>query len=161
MLLIILSLLLEFSKSIGELKENNPISKLISMVNMEIIDKSMQDLPRRIEFDFLQMVSKMINVKKEYSLNEAESAYLVFKWISENIKIDYYDEDSDDPIKAYNSGKDGSKSLSSLFNKFSYYLKVASDSISGYLKYGNMRMQFKAIKIILGIMLKLKENIIY
>ena len=41
---IILSLLLKLSKSIGELKENNSISKLISMVNMEIIDKSLQNL---------------------------------------------------------------------------------------------------------------------
>ena len=135
MFLIILSLLSKLSKSIGELKENNSVSKLISMVRTEIIDKSLQDLPRRKEVEFLQMISKMINARKEYSLNEAESAYLVFKWISENIKINFYDEDLDDPINAYNSGKGTPKSLCSLFNNMSKYLKVVSGSISGYLKW--------------------------
>ena len=135
--LIILSLLSKLSKSIGELKENNSVSKLISMVRMEIIDKSLQDLPRRKEVDFLQMVSKMVNARQEYSLNEAESAYLVFKWISYNIRINLYEEGLDDPIEAYNSGKGTPKALSSLFTKISYYLKVVSDSISGYLKWVN------------------------
>ena len=132
--LIIISLLSKLSKSIEDLKEHNSVSKLISMVRTEIIDKSLQDLPRRKEVQFLQMVSKMINARKEYSLNEAESAYLVFKWISENIQVNYYDKDLDDPINVYNSGKGTPKALSSLFNNFSYYLKVVSDSISGYLK---------------------------
>ena len=133
--LIVISLLINLSKSIEEFIENNSVSKLISMVRTEIIDKSLQDLPRRKEVEFLQMISKMINARKEYSLNEAESAYLVFKWISENIKFNYYDEDLDDPINAYNSGKGTPKSLCSLFNNMSKYLKVVSDSISGYLKW--------------------------
>ena len=132
--LIIISLLSKLSKSIEDLKEHNSVSKLISMVRTEMIDKSLQDLPRRKEVQFLQMVSKMINARKEYSLNEAESAYLVFKWISENIQVNYYDKDLDDPINVYNSGKGTPKALSSLFNNFSYYLKIVSDSISGYLK---------------------------
>ena len=135
--LIILSLLSQLSKSNGELKENNSVSKLISMVRMEIIDKSLQDLPRRKEVNFLQMVSKMVNARKEYSLNEAESAYLVFKWISYNINIRLYEEDLDDPIEAYNLGKGTPKALSSLYNRISYYLKIVSDSISGYLKWVN------------------------
>ena len=58
----------------------------------------------------------MINAKKEYSLNEEESAYLVFKWISNNnIKINFFNEDLDDPLKAYNSGIGTPKSLCSLF----------------------------------------------
>jgi hypothetical protein len=113
------------------------------MVRTEIIDKSLQDLPRRKEVEFLQMVSKMINAKKEYSLNETESAYLVFKWISLNIKVNLFDEDLDDPMKAYNSGIGTPKSLSSLYNKFSYYLKVVSDSISGYLKWSNLSHIFE------------------
>ena len=142
--LIVISLLLNLSKSIKEFIENNSVSKLISMVRTEIIDKSLQDLPRRKEVEFLQMISKMINARKEYSLNEAESAYLVFKWISENIKINFYDEDLDDPINAYNSGKGTPKSLCSLFNNMSKYLKVVSDSISGYLKWGNYSHQIQS-----------------
>ena len=47
--LIILSLLFNLSECIGELIENSSISKLISMVRMEIIDKSLSGLPRREE----------------------------------------------------------------------------------------------------------------
>jgi hypothetical protein len=81
LLLIILSLLSKLSKSIGESIENNSVSKLISMVRLEIIDQVLKDLPRIKEANILQMVSKMVSAKKEYSLNEAESAYIVFKWI--------------------------------------------------------------------------------
>jgi transglutaminase/protease-like cytokinesis protein 3 len=108
------------------------------MVRIEIIDKSLQDLPRKEEVNFLQMVNKMVNAKKEYSFNEVESAYLVFKWISQNIDIIFFNEDLDEPINAYNSGKGTSKALSSLFNNFCTYLKVKSNSISGYLKWRNL-----------------------
>ena len=92
-----------------------------------------------MEVDILQMISKMVNAKKEYSLNEAESAYLVFKWISENVFTSSNEENLDDPINVYNSGKGNSKGFSSLFNHFCSYLKVTSDSISGYQKYPNYR----------------------
>jgi hypothetical protein len=130
------------SKCSEELKGNNSISKLISMVRTEIIDKSLQDLPYRKEVNFYKWLVKC-NAKKEYSLNEEESAYLVFKWISLNIKVNLFDEDLDDPMKAYNSGIGTPKSLSSLYNKFSYYLKVVSDSISGYLKWSNLSHIFE------------------
>ena len=133
--LIILSLLSKLSKSIEESIENNSVSKLISMVRLEIIDQSLKDLPRIKEANILQMVSKMIKAKQDNSLNEAESAYLVFKWIAQNIWIDFNDENSDDPINAYNSGRGSPKALSSLFNNISTFLKVKSDSISGYLKW--------------------------
>ena len=136
LLLIILSLLSKLSKCSEELKGNNSISKLISMVRTEIIDKSLQDLPYRKEVNFYKWLVKC-NAKKEYSLNEEESAYLVFKWISNNIKINFSIEDLDDTLKVYNSGIGTTKSLCSLFNNFSYYLKVKSDSIPGYLKWAN------------------------
>ena len=132
--LIVLSLLSNMTKSIEELKENKSISKLISMVRTEIVDKSLSDLPRQKEANILQMVSKMVNAKKEYSLNEAESAYLVFKWISENLFVSFNNKYSDDPINAYNSGDGSPKALSFLFDNICTFLKVKSGSISGYLK---------------------------
>ena len=85
--LIVISILLNLSESNEKLIDNNSVSKLISMVRMEIIDKSLKDLPRRKDANILKMVSKMVNAKEKYSLNEAESAYLIFKWISENIEM--------------------------------------------------------------------------
>ena len=34
------------------------------------------------------MILEMSNVKKEYAMTDAESAYFVFKWIGQNIEID-------------------------------------------------------------------------
>ena len=45
--LIVISILLNLSESNEKLIDNNSVSKLISMVRMEIIDKSLKDLPRR------------------------------------------------------------------------------------------------------------------
>ena len=113
------------------------------MIRMEIIDKSLLYLPKRKEVNILQMVNQMVKAKEEYTLNEAESAYLIFKWISQNIEINFYDEDLDDPINSYNSGKGTPKSLSSLFNNICTFLKVESDSISGYLKWANKDYEIK------------------
>ena len=104
------------------------------MVRTEIVDKSLSDLPRIKEANILQMVSKMVSAKKEYSLNEAESAYLIFKWISENLYFSFNNEYSDDPINAYNSLDGSPKALSSLFDNICSFLKVKSGSISGYLR---------------------------
>ena len=81
----------------------------------------------------------MIKAKEEYSFNEAESAFLVFKWICQNIGINFYDEDLDNPINAYTSGEGTQKALSSLFNNICTFFKINSDSISGYLKWINSK----------------------
>ena len=102
---------------------------------MEIIDKSLLYLPKREEVNILQMVKQMVNAQEKYSLNEAESAYLAFKWIAQNIRNDFYKEEgSDEPITVYNSGSGNPKGISSLFNNICMFLNVVSDSISGYLK---------------------------
>ena len=107
------------------------------MVRLEIIEQSLKDLPRRKDVNILQMIRNMIKAKQDYSLNEAESAYLVFKWIAQNIWVDFVDENLDDPINAYSSERGSPKALSSLFTHISTFLKVESDSISGYLKSEN------------------------
>ena len=128
--LFILFLLLNWS-------EGNSVSRLKEMVRMDIIDKSLLYLPKRNEVNILQMIRQMIKAKEEYSFNEAESAYLLFKWISENIEFGFNEETADDPISAYNLGKGTSKAISSLFNNICNFLKVVSGSISGYLKWPN------------------------
>ena len=74
-----------------------------------------------------------LNAKDEYLLNDAESAYLAYQWITENIKY-VYSEESEDPEKVYNSGKGNTQGISSLFNRICQYLKIESGSILGYLK---------------------------
>ena len=136
-ILLILSLLSNLSKCNEDSIINSSISKLIGMVRMEIIDKSLLYLPKRKEVNILQMVKQMTEAKEKYSLNEVESAYLVFKWIAQNIIHNFYNEESDEPITVYNSGWGNPKGISSLFNNICMFLNVVSDSISGYLKFAD------------------------
>ena len=138
-ILLILSLLSNLSKCNEDSIINRSISKLIGMVRMEIIDKSLLYLPKRKEVNILQMVKQMTEAKEKYSLNEVESAYLVFKWIAQNIIHNFYNEESDEPITVYNSGWGNPKGISSLFNHMCMFLNVVSDSISGYLKFADFR----------------------
>ena len=133
-ILFILSLFSNFSECIEESLQNNNVSKLIGMVRTEIIDKSLLYLPKRKEVNILQMINQMMKEKDKYSLNEAESVYLVFKQISQIFVTSNKDEESDDPIYVYNSGKGTPNGISSLFNNICTFLRVVSDSISGYLK---------------------------
>jgi len=94
--------------------DNNSISKLIGMVRTEIIDKILLHLPKREDVNLLQMIREMIKAKEENSFNDTESAYLVFKWIAQNIKTEYIGKHIDEPTSVYNSGKGFTKGMSSL-----------------------------------------------
>lgn len=109
-------------------------SKLIGIVRIEIIDQILLHLPKRKEVNILQMIRQMMKAKEEYSFNDTESAYLVFKWIFQNIKTNY-NWDSEEPINVYNSGEGSSNGISSLFNNMCMLLKVETGSIPGYLKW--------------------------
>ena len=61
-------------------------SSLLDNVRKEIIDKALLYLPKRVNVNFLKMSNEMLNAKIEYSMNEEESAYFVYKWIAQNIE---------------------------------------------------------------------------
>ena len=130
--------LLNLSKCNENSIYNNSISKLIGMVRTEIIDKILLHLPKREDVNLFQMIREMIKAKEENSFNDTESAYLVFKWITKNIKAEYIGDHIDEPTSAYSLGKGSTKGMSSLFNNMCNLLKVESGSISGYLKWTNI-----------------------
>jgi hypothetical protein len=66
--LIALSLLSNLAKSNGELKDNNSISKLISMVRTEIVDKSLSDLPRKKKLIYYKWLVKWLMQRKNIPL---------------------------------------------------------------------------------------------
>ena len=55
-----------------------------------IVDQALSSLPERTSVDLIGMFSAMKSARSIYSLSEAESAYLVFKWLHENIAYDCY-----------------------------------------------------------------------
>ena len=136
-ILFFLCLILNYSKSIDEPIEYSPYSQLIGMVRIDVIDKTLQNLPEKNYADILEMLIQMSKSKEKYSLKEVESAYLAYKWIVQNIQWEGF-IGNEDIGKVYSSGKGNYNGISSLFNRICKYLGVYSDSISGYLKFPDL-----------------------
>ena len=119
-------------------KEKGSYSLLDGILKKEIVEQSLLYLPKKNNVNLLEMLLQMVNVKDEYSLNDAESAYLAFQWIAKNIKY-ANSEESHDPVTVYNSGKGNAQGISSLFNRICQYLEIESGTISGYVKERNSK----------------------
>ena len=132
----ILALLLALSES-ADSKTIKSNSKLIEMVRKEIIDKAMAYLPKREDYNILQMLNQFKKAKEEFSLNDAESAYFVYKWISNNIRGNL-DNEEEDIAKVYESGIGNVIGIASLFNRMCSFLNLESGSIPGFIKYLNI-----------------------
>ena len=105
-----------------------------------IIDNALSNLPKREDINESKMLIEMKNLKEKYILTDAECAYLVFKWITENIENNCYNlfyninGDVKDEINTYNKGIGGSYGKSLLFKKMSQALGLESDIIIGFSK---------------------------
>ena len=119
-------------------KEKGSYSLLDGILKKEIVEQSLLYLPKKNNVNLLEMLLQMVNVKDEYSLNDAESAYLAYQWITKNIKY-VYSEESQDPVTVYNSGIGNVQGISSLFNRICQYLEIESGSILGYVKERNSK----------------------
>lgn len=135
----ILTLLLQLSESVTDSLTRKSYSKLIGMVRKEIVDKALANFPKRDEIDVLQMLIQLKNAKEKYSLNDADSAYFIYKWITQNFRANGVEEDL---AKIYKSGKGTRAGLSSLFKRMCSYLDLESDLIPGILRYARGEMEY-------------------
>ena len=135
--LFILCLLTFLSKSVDVQLNRSLISKLIGKVREELVDKSLLYLPSKYKVNVLEMGNEMKKVINQYSLSNVESAYLVYKWMNQNLEADLTNGKTDDPAATYNLGAGSSKGISSLFNTLCGFLRLKTGSISGYLKWVN------------------------
>lgn len=69
----------------------NPIKK----VNKDAVNNALNSLPRRADVSLENRISSMNSAKNSYGLNQAESAYMIYKWDAENIKYDCYNYNHD------------------------------------------------------------------
>ena len=127
-----LLLIINFSKSFVD---PSYYSKLLGKVRKNIVEQSLLSLPKRNVVNYLQMFNQIAYSKEKYSLTNADSAYLIYKWIATNIVFEP-GEVNQDPVEVYNSGKGTSYGISSLFKKMCNYLSLESNIISGYFKTG-------------------------
>ena len=108
---------------------------LLDQVRKEVVEQSLNKLPPRNTIDILKMFIEMSNVQKENSLNDAESAYFAYKWITYNIKYDCRDGKfgniSNIPATIYKEGKGGVIGFSSLFNMICGFFNIESGPIFG------------------------------
>ena len=138
-LYIFLIILISFSYSFeidNTLSSSSIYSMLIDQVRKDVINKALSFLPKRKSLDLLKMNLEISKVKEAYSLNDAESAFLIYKWISNNIKYKCGEPslNSESPSTTYNAGKSGSIGISALFKNMCSFLNIESNSISGYTK---------------------------
>ena len=113
-------------------------SKLIDSVRKDIVKKALLKLPKRGSLDVLKMSLQMSTSKSTYSLNDEESAYLVHKWIVQNIEFDSVSEKLGNSSTAvstvYNTGKGGVTGITALFKTMCDHLKIKADTIPGLTK---------------------------
>ena len=113
-------------------------SKLIDQVRKDAVNKALLNLPKKENLDILKMCLEMSNFKSTYSLNDAESAYLAYKWIIRNIQYDYDNEkqgnSTSDIATVYKEGKGGVTGISGLFKTMCERLKIKGETIIGLTK---------------------------
>ena len=120
-------------------------SLLLGKIREDIVDSALLNLPKRTSIDILKMSLLIVDEKEKNSLTDSESAFLIYKWIAQNIEINCYysikNEESESTV--YKSGKGRPSAISSLFNKMCSYMNIKSDSISGYYKTLNNSEYYK------------------
>ena len=113
-------------------------STLLDEVNIELVDNSLLELPKRGSVDILKMILQMSNIKTKYAMTDAESAYFVYKWIGQNIEIDClgnkYGNSTTLPGNTYKEGKGGYIGISGLFDTICSFLDIESNTIFGKKK---------------------------
>ena len=121
---------------LGNLAEYvNPIKN----VRKDIVDKAISNLPSRKSVDLDSMVNSMKNAKKSYSLSQVETAFLVYKWISQNINYDcyaYYHGEVPvfSPKETYEVGKTVCAGYSHLFEYMGDNLDIETHYVIGYAR---------------------------
>jgi transglutaminase/protease-like cytokinesis protein 3 len=110
----------------------------LKKVDKAKVNKSLSYLPKRESTSETDMCTAMKKAQTKYSLNQAESAYFVFRWITENIAydcysyvhggIDYKEESS------YTKGLAVCEAYSLIFKRMCEALGLEAVKISGYSK---------------------------
>ena len=132
-----LSILIILSLSFISLEDENvDYSLIINNVRKDVVKKAYSDLPSRTSQNILKMCNLMNKAKEDYSLNQYEAVYLVYYWISLNIKINCEDAFSQysSAVNTFNEGKSSSVGISALFSTMVSNLGIQSNNIEGVSK---------------------------
>ena len=134
----ILIILLSFNNLIVYAELEESYSNLLGSIRIELIDEILLNLPKKENTNILLMCNTFAKSKVTYSLTGAESAFLAYKWICQNIDVEY-NQNEQLEVTVYREGKANPKGMSKLFILFCSYLQVESKLISGYIKTANLK----------------------
>ena len=108
-------------------------SNFLPMVRIDLINKSLKILPGRGFVDVLKMCIEMNRLKESYEMNDAEGAFLVYQWITNNINIKCNAKE-ESSVYIFDSGEGSVYEISSLFIKMVSHLNISSGTIRGYTR---------------------------
>ena len=117
---------------------SNEYTNPLDTVRKEIVDKAIENLPKRTSTTLNNMCSAMKSAKQLYTLSEAESAYLVYKWLGHNIVYDCYSVNHGgidySGSGTYSKGKGVCAGYAHLFETMCDYLGLETEYVIGYSK---------------------------
>lgn len=109
-------------------------------INVENVDRAISSLPNKMSTQLDRMTNEMKDVKSKMNLNEAESAYFIFKWVTKNIQYDCYNTMLNPygvqrtAEGTYMYGRAAGEGFSALYAKFADALGIPVNTTSGYIK---------------------------
>ena len=109
-------------------------SKLLGKINRGLVNSVLNSLPKRTNIQFTHFIDTIKNTKKTYTLNVQDSAYLAYKWIAENINVQYSLGVGNIPQEVFRLGRGSPFGISQLFGAISNSLGVQTIHITGYVK---------------------------
>ena len=113
-------------------------SNPLDTVRKGIVDQALASLPKRSTLTEAQMCDAMKSAQKTYSLSEGESAYLVYKWLSQNVVYDCYglNHGGIDFTEqgTYNKGKGVCAGYAAIYETMCDSLGLESEYVVGYSK---------------------------
>ena len=114
----------------------NPINN----VNKAKVDNALDSLPERVEVSLDDMISSMNLAKNNYGLNQAESAYMIYKWDAQNIEYDCYNYNHDRSkidytlVGTYNKGVGVCDGYAKIYLNMATGIGLEAERVVGYSK---------------------------
>ena len=121
----------------------NPYENPLNKVRKDTVNKAIKSLPERRSVSKQGMIESMSAAAKSYHLSEAEIAYMIFLWETQNIVYDCYDLRHDESKidytedGTYNKGEGVCAGYSKIFRTFANSLGLEAYYVNGFTKYTN------------------------
>ena len=127
-------------------------SNLLSSIRKDAIETILSALSKKIPATLTQMADSFAKFRDAFSLNEEESAYLIYRWIGEKFEFECNSDYSvhQFPNEVYKSKQGNYIGFTSLFNYIATYLNIKVVTISGKIKTFSDDIKKEAAKTVNG-----------